>query len=471
MSRLASLLVLGAVLVGCAVNPVTGKREFSLISESEEIAIGREGASQTVAQLGLYPDSSLQAYVTALGQRLAAGSERPQLPWSFAVVQDPVVNAFALPGGYIFVTHGILAHFNSEAELVSVLGHEIGHVTAKHSVTRISNAQLAQLGLGVGQVLAPDLGVLHQIAAGGLGVLFLKFGRDDESQSDDLGFRYMVDAGYDPREATSMFQTLDRVSGGGRIPEWQSTHPSPENRISDAQARVASMAIDPASLKVGRDEYLRRLDGLVFGADPRQGYFDDDGLFHHPELAFRVKFPQGWRTANYASAVLGLSQSQDAALQLTLAEGSPAEAATSFGSQNGVTVVASSSQPINGFTAERRSFQATTNEGTLSGTVAFIDFGGNTVQLMGYTTAASYGQYRAVLDQAVTSFARETDPAVLNVQPDRIEIVRLPRRMTVEQFIASYPSAASDEQVRIINGVDPGAVFPAGSLVKRVVSP
>ncbi|MEE8061265.1 MAG: M48 family metallopeptidase, partial [Gemmatimonadales bacterium] len=234
-----SLVACAALVWACAVNPVTGKRELSLISESQEIRMGQEGAQSVVNTIGLYPDSSLQAYVARLGQSMAVASERPQLPWSFAVVNDATVNAFALPGGQIFVTRGILTHFNSEAELMSVLGHEIGHVTAKHSVSQISKAQIAQLGLGVGMVLTPSLDVLHQVAGSGLQVLFLKFGRDDEAQSDELGFRYMVEAGYDPREATDIFELLGRLGGGGRLPEWQSTHPDPENRSARSAERAA----------------------------------------------------------------------------------------------------------------------------------------------------------------------------------------------------------------------------------------
>ena len=152
----ATLLLASLLIVGCSINPATGKRQLTLVSESQEREMGRQYDEQLVQQLGLYEDPELQSYVQGIGRRLAASSERPDLSWSFRVVDDPVVNAFALPGGYIYVTRGILAHMNSEAELAAVLGHEIGHVTARHSVNQMSKAQLAQLGLGVGAVMAPE---------------------------------------------------------------------------------------------------------------------------------------------------------------------------------------------------------------------------------------------------------------------------------------------------------------------------
>src|SRR5712691_5138809 len=188
----AGLTVVAAlVAAGCAVNPATGSRQLMLISESQEIAMGREYDQEVAASIGLYPDSALQRWIQQFGARLAATSERPNLPWTFHVVDDPVVNAFALPGGYIYVTHGILAHLNSEAELAGVVGHEIGHVTARHSVSQMSKQQLAQLGLVLGTVIEPKLQRYAGAASQSLGLLFLKFSRDNESQADQLGFRYM----------------------------------------------------------------------------------------------------------------------------------------------------------------------------------------------------------------------------------------------------------------------------------------
>jgi predicted Zn-dependent protease len=463
-------LVLGLVIAAaCAVNPVTGKRELSLVSESQEIRMGLEGAESVVNSLGLYPDSSLQAYVSTLGLSMARLSQRPQLPWSFQVINDPVVNAFALPGGQIFVTRGILTHFSSEAELMSVLGHEIGHVTAKHSVSQISKAQLAQLGLGVGMILTPDLDVLHQVAGSGLQVLFLKFGRDDESQSDDLGFNYMVAAGYDPREASSMFETLDRLSGGGRIPEWQSTHPDPANRVEHSQERVAAMSEDPATLRIGRDDYLRRIDGIIFGSNPREGFFDGD-VYHHPDLRFRLVFPADWKKQNLSQAVIGMSQANDAVFQVTLVEAaSPDAAAAEFFRQLGISLDASSSERINGLEAETRYFTYASQEATIRGLVAYVDYRGQLYQLLGYSTAVSFGRSRIALANSVASFREETDREVLDVEPDRIELVTLPRQMTVEEFYRRYPSTIPIEQVALINGVEVDDTMAGGVLVKRVV--
>jgi predicted Zn-dependent protease len=223
-------LLLVAVAPACSVNPATGKQQLNLISESQEIAMGKEADAQIVAQMGLYPDQALQAYVQSLGARLAAKSERPQLGWTFRVLDDPLVNAFALPGGYVYVTRGIMAHLESEAELAGVLGHEIGHVTARHSVNQMSKQQLAGLGLGIGMIVRPELQQLGDLAQTGMALLFLKYSRDDERQADELGLRYALRGNYDPREIPGVFSLLERVSaaaGAGRAPSWLATHPDP----------------------------------------------------------------------------------------------------------------------------------------------------------------------------------------------------------------------------------------------------
>lgn len=215
MRRLIVNIPLLLFLAGCAINPATGERQLSFMSEAQEIQMGRDADPDIVASMGLYPDEDLQSYVQELGTSLAARSERPDLPWTFRVLDDPLINAFALPGGFIYVTRGILVHFESEAELAGVLGHEIGHVTARHSVNQISRTQLAQLGLGVGMILAPELQQYAGLASASMQLLFLKFGRDDERQSDQLGVRYMSRAGYDPAQLSGVMAMLGQVTAEG----------------------------------------------------------------------------------------------------------------------------------------------------------------------------------------------------------------------------------------------------------------
>src|SRR5690606_603032 len=213
-----------------------------------------------------------------------------------------------------------LTHMNSEAELASVLGHEIGHVTARHSVQQMTRQQLAQIGLVAGAIasdkVAQNLGMISQ----GLGVLFLKYSRDDESQADGLGFRYALTDGYDVRKMVDMFAILQRVGAraGQRIPEWQSSHPDPGNRIQATEQRIAKTTVPLDDKKVNRDQFLRVLDGMVYGDNPRQGYCKGDA-FLHPDLAFQIDSPQGWKTLNQPSAVMGLSPKEDAQLQLSFA--------------------------------------------------------------------------------------------------------------------------------------------------------
>jgi predicted Zn-dependent protease len=474
-ARGAAWRVVGAaalvLLTTCARNPVTGQREFSLVSESKEISMGKQGASEVASSIGLVADPALQAYVSSLGMPMAARSERPTLPWSFSVVEDEAVNAFALPGGPVFVTRGILAHMNSEAQLVSVLGHEMGHITARHSASQISKSQIMQVGLVATVLVKPAFADYADIASQGLGLFFLKFSRDDETQADGLGFRYMVEAGYDPREMGEMFRTLGRMtaSGGGRVPEWLSTHPDPGNRVQKTQQRIAATPTLPANLKVDRDGFIQRLDGLMFGANPRQGFFRGTSFFH-PDLRFQLDFPGGWKTQNQPTQVAGVSGAGDAMVALTFAgPDTPTQALQKFLTKEGMQNRGTSTSAINGFPAASAEFTVTAQDGSLAGRVAFINLDGSTVRVIGYTTAAKLATYDDALRAAVMSLRRLTDPTALSVRPSRVRLVRINRAMTVAEFNRANPSSISLGQVALINGVDSTATIPAGTLVKRVV--
>jgi predicted Zn-dependent protease len=457
---------------GCGENPATGKRQLSLISEEEEIALGRSAADEAMRSLGVVADEALQAYVQDLGEKLAAASERPRLPWSFRVVDDPTPNAFALPGGYIFVTRGLLGLLTSEAQLASVLGHEIAHVTARHSASQISKAQIAQFGLGLGALVFPELRDLQGVASAGLQLLFLKHGRDAERQADELGFRYALGQRYDVREMREVFEVLQSAgesAGRSPVPGWLTTHPSEPERIAAVEARIAAVADELQRARVGRAEYLERIDGLVFGDNPRNGFLRGDA-FYHPELRFRFDLPPGWRTENLTSAVTSVSPSRDAALQLTIAGNLQAEdAARQFLEQPGVSG-ASESQSFNGIDAVVSAFEAQARQGVMQGFAAFLEHGGTTYQLLGYAPSPVFARYRDALRRAIGSFAPLADPAILATQPQRIDIVRLAAPASLADFARRERSAMPLEQLALINQIeDADAPLAAGTLLKRVV--
>lgn len=465
--RLATLSFVAA----CAVNPATGKSQLMLVSEDQEIAMGKESDPAIIQQMGLYPDSAWQTYISDIGHRLAAKGERPQLPWTFRVIDDPVINAFALPGGFVYITRGILAEFNSEAELSGVLGHEIGHVTARHSAEQMTKQQVAQLGLGVASVASKDVAKYADVATQGLGLLFLKFSRDDESQADELGLRYMRRVGYDPRQMPAIFAMLGRVTAasGSRIPEWQATHPDPANRYQRMQQLLAAIPKDSMGTVVNRDSYMRRLNGLVYGDNPRDGYFKGQ-RFIQPDLAFELTFPPGWQTANTRAAVQAVSAKQDAGLLLTLAsEKTPDAAATAFFAQQGIQGGPARSGQINGLTTSSGDFSAQTQQGPVTGTVTFIAHQGMVVQLLAYGPQAAWSANAAAVGETMRSFKKITDPAILNVQPWRISLITLDRDMSVDEFVQRYPTPVTAAKVALLNDMDPGTRFTKGQLVKRVV--
>lgn len=468
----SGLMVVLLALAGCSTNPATGKRQLAFIGEQQEIAMGREADQQIQQQLGLYPDQELQAYVNRLGQQLAAESERPDLPWTFRVVDDPVVNAFALPGGFIYVTRGLLSHLTSEAELVSVLGHEIGHVTGRHSVEQMSKAQLAQVGLIAGMILQPELANYGDLASTGLQLMFLKYGRDDEREADSLGLRYLNQQNYDPREMSDVFRTLARVSaqqGQGRIPNWLSTHPTPEDRIQRINAQVAELG-GVSNRTIGRERFLSAIDGVVFGTNPREGYFQGN-TFIHPELGFQMRFPEGWNPSNQKQAVGAMSPNQDAVVVLTLSgRQSPQEAAREFFSQQGIVQGQSLQASLDGLPAVARVFGVQRGQGgNLQGIVAFVEKDNRVYQILGYTLAQAFNRYDNLLSNSLASFERVTDRSLLNVQPARLDVVSLPSPMTLDEFNRRYPSNVDLDTLAIINDAERNTRFPAGTEVKRVV--
>jgi len=473
LAKTANWILLSSLVAACATNPVTGKREISLVSEQQEVQMGQQGAQQVAQEIGLIKDQALQNYLQTVGSSIASKSERPNLPWTFRAVDDPSPNAFALPGGYIFVTRGLLDLMNNEAELATVLGHEIGHVTARHSVHQMSQQQLAQLALGVGAVLSPTVAQFGEAAAQGLGLLFLKYGRDDERQADDLGFRYALNQGYDVRYMDDVFRSLQRIGEASKqspLPTWLATHPGEAERIQTIDAKLAQL--QPSQLsnaRVNAQEFLQRINGLVYGANPRNGFFQGN-TFYHPDLRFQITLPNGWQGQNLSQAVIAVSPQQDGIIQLTLAQGnSPEAAARAFLSQQGIQAGQASQETVNGVPAVASMFQAQTEQGVIQGLAAFFTHNGATYQVIAYASAQRYGAYDAAFRQSLGSFAPVTDSRVLNVQPNKLNVVTLPQQMTLAAFAQRNPSTIPLAELAIVNQVeDPNAPLPAGTHLKQV---
>lgn len=462
--------VVAMSLAGCAKNPATGQRQLSFISEAQEIDLGRQAAQEARQSIGLVNDPELQQYVSRIGLALAARSERPELPWQFQVVDDPSPNAFALPGGFIFITRGMLSLMTSEGELASVLGHEIGHVTARHSVNQISKQQLAQLGLGLGSIFFPSVQDLGPAIGTGLGLLFLKYGRDDEREADELGFSYAATSGYDVSEFGDVFEALGRASDGqaGALPSWLSSHPSSAERVETARARAAATPT-AANARVGRDDFLRQIDGLVYGDNPRNGFFREN-TFYHPDLQFQLRFPGGWQRQNLTQAVVAAAPDGAAALDLTLVPAASVDdALRRFASQQGLQFGNAGQRRVNGLPAAGAEFAAQTPQGAIRGLVFFVEHRERVYQLVGYTAAPRYQAYSAALVSTIESFGPVRDQSVLSVQPNRIDVVQLDRAQTLAEFAQRYKSPISVEQLAVLNHLPSASVrIEAGTLIKRV---
>ena len=477
LSSLFGLFLALTLIQACATNPVTGKKQISFISEQQEIQMGQSYDPQVVAEMGVYDNPKLQAFLNEKGQAMAARSHRPNLPWTFRLVDSDVVNAFAVPGGFVYFTRGIMAHFNNEAQFAGVLGHEIGHVTARHTVQQQSKQQLYGGLAVVGMVLSPELASQGQSVMQGMQLLFLKFGRDAEEQSDKLGVEHSTMIGYDAREMAGFFSTLDRLSGGSenRAPTFLSTHPDPLNR----EARVQELALeyqaqDPkTNYDVGRDNYLRMIDGMMYGEDPNQGYVENSS-FYHPQLRFTFNIAQNWRLINSPSQVQIVSPDQKAVMQMVLANGTDqAAAASQFEQETRIQVAQRSNQSINGLpattiigdiTQQSQDGQQTQKIRVIA---SFISHGGNVYMLAGMSLPNDFNAYQRNFEYTIGSFAQLTDQSKLNRQPERIRIVTNSRSQTLQQALqgAGIPQDRLLE-FSVLNGMELNETLPAGMLFK-----
>ncbi len=466
-------IVLAALLCcACVRNPATGKLELDLIPESQEIEMGKQAALQAEQSLGLYRDPKLEAYVSDLGKRLSQATPRKNLPWQFHIVDDPTVNAFALPGGPVFVTRGLLTHVNSEAELATVMGHECGHIAAHHSANQISKQEVAQVGLGLGSILSPTVGQLGQAAGAGLQLLFLKYSRDDERQADWLGFGYAANIGYDSTQMVNLMKMLAGLTAEqpGKVPNYLQTHPDPAERLTHVQERIKTATTDFSKATVNRDQYLALIDNIVYGEDPRQGYFQN-GVFYHPGLKFQVAFPASWKTQNQPQAVVAMSPKQDAMLQLEGAPPSmsPEQAAQQFFSQKGIQRGETRQGASHGLATNISSFAAQTQQGQIAGLVSFFAYGGQTWAFVGYSAEQGIQQYAPEFEKSMASFGPVTDSSKLSVEPARLKLVKVEQDMTVEEFNRRHPSNAPLEKLALINNVENGEMLKAGQTAKMVV--
>ncbi|MEY2891052.1 MAG: hypothetical protein RJA98_960 [Pseudomonadota bacterium] len=334
--RALPLLALSSALLlaGCGstmVNPATGRAERTVMSESAEIAEGQKGHAQVLKEYGAYPDKAVQAYVNELGQRLAKQSERSQLTWTFTVLDSPEINAFALPGGFVYVTRGIMAYMESEADLAGVMGHEIGHVTARHGAQRATKQQNAGLGVLAASVFGAVLEargvagagqlanqVSQSVAAG----LIASYGRDQELQADQLGAEYLVRSRFDPANMVDVIKVLknqeqfaaDTARAEGKTVNsgnnWLASHPSNDRRLQDIQ-NIASNYPPASYSDEGRARYLKVVENLAYGESASQGLTRGQS-FYHEGLGIAMTAPAGWKIVNEADSLTLVNGTGDA---------------------------------------------------------------------------------------------------------------------------------------------------------------
>lgn len=482
------ILIISVGVSGCITleqNPVSGnKRAFGYTWEQEE-QIGKEADGEIIAQYGLYENEELSNYVSDLGQALLEVShlrreDTPQqfkdTQFTFRVLDSPVVNAFALPGGYIYVTRGLLAHLNNEAQLAVVLGHEIAHVAARHASQRAATQQFGQLAIISGAIIGESLGYdgasILQLSSQTAQLMFLKYGRDAERESDALGVEYSAMKNYMAAEGADFFTSLKRISEtqGGGIPTLLSSHPDPGER-EDAIPRMAQEWADRGYEQtiLDKEEFMAMIDDIIFDENPRNG-FERDGIFYHPELEFQFPKPEGFELYNQPNAVIMVNEEQTAITQFTIdsENESPQASVQAFLAQEGITIESESEYNEAGINGYRGVATASAQDGTeLKLQITAISYGEYIYRFLSYTSAAEYENYEARFNSIPAGFRELQDESILNIEPVRLELVTVSNSGLFRDLIPNeLPMKIEPIDVAIINQVELDQTIEAGTVLK-----
>lgn len=469
-----------ALVWSCAVNPVTGKTQLMLMSEEQEVAMGLQYDPQVIATFGEYRNDNLLRFLQSRGDEMGKISHRPGLQYHVKILDSPVVNAFAVPGGYIYLTRGILAQFNNEAELIGVLGHEMGHITARHSVSQQSKQQLGSLLLIGGMIASEKLAQYAEYAMQGMQLLFLSFSRDNEREADRLGVEYSSKIGYDAHKMADFFQVLQKMNmeaTQGGVPTFLSTHPDPGDRYNSVnqQATEWQQKLTTGTFRVNADSYLQMIDGIVYGEDPRQG-FAEGAVFYHPDLRFKFTMPAGWTMENLPTQVNMAPSDGKAIIVFTLTDQKTLdEAAQNAVSQLGLTVSESkkttvSNMPALSMTSKIVSQdESTEQQQTVMLLSYFINYNNQIYLFHGVSTDTDFGKYTPVFESAMKSFSTLNDPAKLNVKPKRVLVKKVQRTGTLADALAYYGiKKEMMNELALLNNLELTDQVQTGKLIKIV---
>ena len=467
---------LALTLTNCAENPVSGRANFVTISESQEVQTGRQEDVKVRQEYGVYDNKALQQYVNEVGQRLGKASHRPHLQYSYVVVDSPEINAFALPGGYIYITRGILAYLGSEAELAAVLGHETGHVTARHSVQQMSAATAANVGATLIGVFVPALRNQAGDTAINLlgGALLSGYGREHELEADKLGADYLYRTGYDPQAMIKVVGVLKNqelfdaalAKSEDREPRGYhgvfASHPDNDTRLQEVVAEAGRL---PAgSGRVNQDEFLRMIDRIPFGYSESQGFIRNF-VFYHRELGLALKFPEHWRITNKPDSVAAKNRTDDVLIEMHLAgraQGDPADILRkAVGGAREVTATT-----INGLPA---AITTTTVRGyPTRAAVLFLD---KRAYFVGGQARSDAALQKALpeINATISSFHALTDTERNSMRPLTLRIINAPAGATFAELAKNSPLGRNAvAQLRLLNALYPNGEPVAGQPLKVI---
>lgn len=471
-------------ICSCAVNPVTGKQDLVLLSESDELALGRKTNEAVLKQYTIYDNPVLQNYVQNIGARLAAKSHRANLNYQFTVLDSKEVNAFALPGGYVYITRGLMAYLNSEAELAAVLGHEIGHVTARHSVRQHSATQLTNIGAVLTSIFIPGMTqASNQLVQFAGGALLKGYGRSHELEADRLGAEYLARTNYDPEAMLDVISVLKnqelfekaQAKAEGRDPRTYhgvfSTHPDNDTRLQEVVATAKTLSEAGKTNYVGHDEYISLIDNLVFGDSPQDGILRGRQFFHEG-LGFSMHFPEQWNVSNMSDRIILNPIESDALIQISADNLNKTLSPRDYMIQElGLTNLTNeSSLNINGLAAHTGISVIDNKQGSILARFTVIYFQGRAYTVAGMVKDANtLARYDKTFTDTAKSFHALTNDEKILAKPLRINIMRANNNTQFAKLAKQSPLENNPEsQLRLLNDKYPTGEPENNSLIKVI---